>query len=957
MKKNNLLHLLVSVAFLCLFTYKATSQISFSNANSALHLSTFRSGGQVTVIDWNNDGRDDIVRMFGGHRVYIEIQRPDGNFDSLFVADFGGGPGWAWAMAVADVDENGYKDIIAGGYSGPGVQIMRTNAAGLLGTVDVLPSSSFFLQNMTMADFNNDGQIDLFACDDNAESHIYLNSGGIFTLSTGIINFDVTPTDDSGNYGSVWSDVDNDGDMDLYIAKCRQSVTSPSDGRRIDVVFRNDGGGVFTEAAATFGLDNGWQTWTASFGDIDNDGDNDLMVTNHDHESQIFSNDGSGHYTDITASTGFDITDITPIQSVMEDFDNDGFVDILASGSSSRMYRNNGTGTFTRVDGIFDGNNMLSFAIGDLNHDGFIDLYSSYGEIYVAPSSFYNDVYWKNTGNSNHFISLHLEGVASNKDAIGTKVKIYGPWGVQVREVKCGESYGTINSGVVHFGLGMASHIDSVTIAWPSGTKQTILTPSIDQFITVKEGDCISPEATITSSGPFIICPGSTVLLTAPAGYSYHWSNDSTSRSINAGTTGYYNVAITAPGNNCVGISRSVFVGPPADDTPTITVSGDLIFCDGGEVVLTATPGYSTYSWTGGGSTTATDTITASGTYTVTINGLCNPFTSDSVIVKVISALPPVAHDTSYTGPGMANLYASGSNIQWYRNADGTDLLAAGNYFTTPTLYDTTQYYLQTFATLREGSSTTYDAGISNASSAGYSGSNSTNALTYFDVLKPCFLESVKVYTNLDGTRKIELRDSANNLLNSTTVSVIGDSQVIALNWRLSPGINYTISTDSTTNKAIPSWGYVSPYLKRQTSGVSYPYPASDLLNITNSSFGPIFYYYFFDWKVKDAFDTCYSAIVPLTVNVQEINTSILSPNNNAGLSIYPNPASSFINIKNNNGGAFDVSIYDISGRLLMEENSKQTITILDISKLASGIYSVYMTKDGQKINTKLVIQ
>ena len=954
MKKNKQLLILLTFSFLFLSTYKANSQINFTNANSSLQLSAFRSGGPVTVIDWNNDGRDDIVRMFGGHRVYVEIQRPDGNFDSLFIGDFGGGPGWAWAMAVADVDENGYKDIIAGGYGGPGIQLMRTNAAGLLGGIDILPSSGFFLQNMTMADFNNDGQIDIFACDDNAESHIYLNAGGIFTLSTGIINFDVTPTDDSGNYGSVWSDVDNDGDMDLYIAKCRQSVTSPLDGRRIDVVFRNDGGGVFTEAAATFGLANGWQTWTASFGDIDNDGDNDLMVTNHDHESQILTNDGSGHYTDITASTGFDITDITPIQSVMEDFDNDGFVDILASGSSSRLFRNSGIGTFTRVDGLFDGNNMLSFAIGDLNHDGFIDLYASYGDIYVTPSTSINDVYWKNVGNSNHFISLHLEGVASNKDAIGTKVKIYGAWGVQVREVKCGESYGTINSGVVHFGLGRATAIDSVTIAWSSGTKQTIVRPSIDQFITVKEGECISPEAIISSSGPFIICPGSTVTLTAPAGYSYHWSNDSTSRSITTGTTGFYNVAVTAPGNNCVGISRSVFVGPPADETPTITAGGDLLFCDGGEVILTATPGYSTYNWTGGGSTSSTDTITSSGTYTVTINGVCTPFTSTPITVNVISAVPPIPRDTSYTGPGIANLFASGSNINWYKNADGTNLLATGNHYTTPTLHDTTKYYLQSFVTF---GGSIYEAGISNASSAGYSGSNSTNALTYFDVLKPCTLEAVKVYTNLDGTRKIELRDSSNTLLNSTTVAVIGDSQVIHLNWLLSPGINYTISTDSVTNKAIPSWGYASPYLKRQTSGVTYPYPANDLLSITNSSFGPTFYYYFYDWKVQDVFDTCYSAIVPVSVNVNELNTSIVTLANNLGLTIYPNPASSFINILNNNGGEFNFELYDISGRLLMEEKSKQANTIVDIAKLASGIYSANITKDGQKVSTKLVIQ
>jgi hypothetical protein len=92
-------------------------------------------------------------------------------------------------------------------------------------------------------------------------------------------------------------------------------------------------------------------------------------------------------------------------------------------------------------------------------------------------------------------------------------------------------------------------------------------------------------------------------------------------------------------------------------------------------------------------------------------------------------------------------------------------------------------------------------------------------------------------------------------------------------------------------------------------------------------------------------------------VNVQEINTSIVSPNNNAGLSIYPNPASSFINIKNNDGGEFNIDLYDMSGRLLLEEKSKQANTIIDISKLASGIYSIYMTKDGQKSNTKLVIQ
>jgi hypothetical protein len=121
--KSRLLYYSLLCFFTLCFSQKANAQISFLNSNSSLQRANFKSGGPVCVIDWNNDGRDDIVRMEAGHKVYVEIQDMNGLFDSLFIADFGGSPGWAWAMAVADVDKNGYNS--SGDFVGlPGMEMI-----------------------------------------------------------------------------------------------------------------------------------------------------------------------------------------------------------------------------------------------------------------------------------------------------------------------------------------------------------------------------------------------------------------------------------------------------------------------------------------------------------------------------------------------------------------------------------------------------------------------------------------------------------------------------------------------------------------------------------------------------------------------------------------------------------------------------------------------------------------
>ncbi len=946
MKKINYLTLLAAV--LVAFQFPALSQVSFSNANSKLVTPGVHSGCPVTITDWNADGLDDIIRLDQGSICYVEVQQTNQQYLTVYLGDFGGG---AWAMTVADVDKNGYKDVIADG--GLGIGLIKSDVNGAIGSITWLPTSGFFLQNATFGDFNNDGWIDLFCCDDNAPSHIYLNDGaGNFSISN-IINFDVTPgqtigtsNDDSGNYGSVWTDFDNDGDMDLYIAKCRQSVSSPTDPRRINVMFVNDGNNVYTESAATYNLNVGWQTWTASFGDLNNDGDLDLVLTNHDHESQIWENDGTGHYTEITASTGFDITDITPIESVIADFDNDGFNDILIAGSDSRFYINNGNMTFTKIETLFNNNDMESFAVGDLNHDGFIDVYASYATIYTNPSNI-DDVIWLNDKNANHFLTLSLKGTVSNIDAIGARATVYSALGAQLAEVRSGESYGTSNSQQLHFGLGSLTSVDSVVLRWPSGLTQTIINPAVDQFITVVEGDCISPANNLTASGPLVLCPGQTVTLTAPAGYSYLWSDGSSAQSLVINATGEYGVRVTDAGNNCTGVSPTYVIVNSPNQQPTITASASLEFCDGESVDLYGPADALSYNWSNGG-TTQNITVTTSGTYSLTIQGYCQNWTSNTINVTVYTPTTPTASGVTIPAPGTATLNATGNNINWYTAPTGGTAVGTGNSFNTPFLNNTTYYYAESSEIYNK----TDQVGIPVAPNT-YSG-NGTNAQMQFSVSTNCTLDDVKVYTDLAGVRLIELRNALTNaIVDSMSIMLSPDSAIVNLNFALTAGINYILTTNSSVNQAIPGWGNVSPRLKRNNGNVNYPYSIPNVLSITGSNQGANLYYYFYDWHVT-AENRCPSPRVLVIATVT--GTTGLNELAQSGINIYPNPASDRINIELNNGGEYQFMMMDQSGRIVKNEMITKA-TSVSLAGIAAGIYNLRLQNDDAIINYKVVVE
>ncbi|MGB6268988.1 MAG: FG-GAP-like repeat-containing protein [Olleya sp.] len=435
------------------------------------------NGTNRAVVDMNGDHLDDVVAVTATN-INIHYQQATGGFNQVNITTSSADFTPNWSLAAADFDANGYTDLLYG--AGQGVTFMKANDSGT-GFTEISGSQYVFSQRSNFADINMDGHLDAFVCHDVQPNVYYLNDGNgnltFYQTASGSAPYNLGDYSSGGNYGSIWVDYDNDGDSDMFIAKC-----GGEEARRRNQMHRNDSYYDtannlivnYTEVASQIGLSDPMQTWSSSWGDFDNDGDMDVFVGASSGTHKLMRNDldantGIVTFTDVTSASGVLAMTATGIENVTYDFDNDGHLDLASNGN---LLIGNGDMTFTLYEGVLPS----AGSFGDLNTDGFIDGFSSGATMYM------------NDTTTNNWLTINTVGNVSNIHGIGARITIETPTGSQIRDVRSGDGFRYMNTLNTHFGLGTDATITSITVEWPSGIIDVIQNPAINQVITLIEG-------------------------------------------------------------------------------------------------------------------------------------------------------------------------------------------------------------------------------------------------------------------------------------------------------------------------------------------------------------------------------------------------------------------------------------------------------------------------------------
>lgn len=447
------------------FTFQLIEGEPFVEAVSFTNTTVVVGGTVRGALDMNNDGRDDVLAVSSTNEGYslgvtINYQQANGTLvpQTYELDSLNNTP--SWSLCAGDLDNNGYNDLLIGGGSKVSLVFADDDGGGF--SRDTTYAQYVFCQRSNMVDLNNDGKLDAFTCHD-VQPNVYLlnNGDGTHTYFQGGLG----DTPGGGNYGSIWTDFDNDGDVDMFIAKCRGGNPTIS----INQLHRNNGNGTFSEVAAQYNLADPMQTWSSAWGDYDNDGDMDVMVGASSFTAgghKLMRNDGTT-FTDVTAGSGFENFTGTSIEHITHDFNNDGFLDVM-SGSGTILV-NQGDMTFSQNPVGFDVG-----SVGDLDGDGFLDVINS-GTAHL------------NTGNNNNWIRIQPVGTVSNRNAIGSRITITTASGTQIREIRSGDGFRYMSNLAANFGLGDDGEVLSVSVRFPSGIVNTIENPSINGTTTIVE--------------------------------------------------------------------------------------------------------------------------------------------------------------------------------------------------------------------------------------------------------------------------------------------------------------------------------------------------------------------------------------------------------------------------------------------------------------------------------------
>lgn len=466
--------------------------------------------------DFDNDGREDI--LVGAERAPFRLLRNLGNGKFTDVAGAMGlndpvGLG-CYAAQFVDYDNDGYQDIFlsSNGWGGGGRLFLFRNEQGKRFTEVTqaaglgAPINGF---GTSWADYDNDGQLDLAVATgivdppDGDRLRLFHNEGnGKFRE----VGQQAGLTQKAKWISVAWCDYDGDGRQDLV-------ATSFDAGC---FLFHNLGNGKFEDASEKAGVRNAHRAYTAEFFDYDNDGRPDLFVSTYpdgdikgmisnytagaampaSQQQLLFRNNGDGTFSNLTEAAG--ITGwYGAMSSQVGDLDNDGYPEIVLGTGNPELdwtepkvlFLNDGKGHFVDVAGaagLTHFGMLHGIAFADYDDSGNLSMFGSYGGFYWGTRE--TSKLYRNVGSGNRALEVRLVGTRSNRDAIGARVSASVGARRIYKWVNGGDGFGTLNSRIVHIGLGRNARVDRLHVDWPSGARQAFDNVPGGQRIEIVEG-------------------------------------------------------------------------------------------------------------------------------------------------------------------------------------------------------------------------------------------------------------------------------------------------------------------------------------------------------------------------------------------------------------------------------------------------------------------------------------
>ena len=503
----------------------------FRNVAPGLGLDLVSMAGGGIMDDFDGDGYLDIMASSWGLRDQIRYfaNRGDGTFDErTAVAGLTGIVG-GLQIVHADYDNNGYIDVLVlrgGWWEGDGLHpnslLHNRGEASFADVTEEVGLLSFHpTQTAVWGDYDNDGWLDLFVGNESYggrphRSQLFQSNGVAADLRFKDVA-GATGVAVSGYIkGAAWGDYDNDGLLDLYVSRLTGA----------NFLFANDGsseccgGWTFSDRSKEAGVTEPMSSFPTWFWDYDNDGWLDIFVSGYHYDASVgdvaadylglatdaerprlYRNRGDGTFAELSTVAGIDKVLYT-MGSDFGDLDNDGWLDLYAgTGSPSlrsvmpnRMFRNASGRLFqdvTSSGGFGHLQKGHGVAFGDLDNDGDQDIYAVIGGAYTG--DVFQNVLFENPGHGNHWIALRLEGVRSNRAALGARIRVRvtmedGPRDIYAT-VGSGSSFGG-SSLQQEIGLGRATAVEAVEVTWPAtGETQRFTRLEMDRYYSIREGE------------------------------------------------------------------------------------------------------------------------------------------------------------------------------------------------------------------------------------------------------------------------------------------------------------------------------------------------------------------------------------------------------------------------------------------------------------------------------------